>query len=152
VKVSLIVCHSDDVEHVPSVPSVYKLLQMHVRIPHMNRLSLVWFPLTRTCSITFYGNIIFDLCLFDLHVIFQEHNQGVNRVLPVLGVFSAFSVPLSLNLSEFCDGCICFRLFKHCGCCNNYCSTEQPSLGFVEKAGHCFSLNVFWKLCETLVM
>jgi hypothetical protein len=41
-------------------------------------------PLTPTYSIISYGNIIFDVCLFDLCTLSQEYNYGIHQGLPEL--------------------------------------------------------------------
>jgi len=51
--------------------------QMHVHIPRMNRMSLVWIPLTPFYFIFTYGNI------FYVRPHYQEHNHGVKQWLPV---------------------------------------------------------------------
>jgi len=63
VEANLILCHSDDMEHVPSVPGVHKLSISTCTHTQMNRLSLAWLSLNCACSIALRGTILFYLCL-----------------------------------------------------------------------------------------
>ena len=53
---------------------------MQVHIKHMNRLSLVWSPLTSTRVILYYGQMTFDL-----HPLLQECSWGIKQDL---GIFN----------------------------------------------------------------
>jgi len=76
VEVNLMICHSDDMEHVLSVPGVHKFLISRCTHTQVNRLSRAWLSLNCTCFVTFSGIIIFYLCPFFFYTQFFRNSTG----------------------------------------------------------------------------
>jgi len=51
---------------------------------HMKKMSLVCFPLIHIYSVIRYGNVVFDIHIFYLLSLYQEHEQVINQGLAVV--------------------------------------------------------------------
>ena len=118
-------CHSDDTEHVPSVPGVHKLLISTCTHTQRNRLSLASLSLNCTCSITRHGIIIFYLCLF-LYTQFLRNTTMESTGATCFRYIFCIQFRCVFELSEFLDGCICFSLLKHCECLTSAVLHNSP--------------------------
>lgn len=50
----------------------------------MKKMSLVCFPLIHIYSVIRYGNVVFDIHIFYLLSLYQEHEQVINQGLAVV--------------------------------------------------------------------